>query len=46
MRPHGKKLFAQKCLLCHNADRDAGNKIGPNLFGVVGRPAGSIAGFN
>jgi cytochrome c len=43
---HGKELFSAKCTLCHNADRDAGNKIGPNLFGVVGRPSGSMAGFS
>ncbi len=42
---HGKELFSAKCTVCHNADRDAGNKIGPNLFGVV-RPSGSIIGFS
>jgi len=43
---HGKELFTQKCTVCHNAGKDAGNKIGPNLFGVIGRPAGSVASFN
>jgi cytochrome c len=43
---HGKALFTANCSVCHNADKDGGNKIGPNLFGVVGRPAGSHPGFN
>jgi cytochrome c len=43
---HGKELFGAKCTVCHNAEEDAGNKIGPNLYGVVGRPSGSIAGFS
>ena len=43
---HGKELFSEKCTLCHTADKGAGNRIGPNLFGVVGRPAGSLTGFS
>jgi cytochrome c len=43
---HGKVLFTANCSVCHNADKDGANKIGPNLFGVVGRPAGSHPGFN
>ena len=40
----GKLVFAQ-CAVCHKIDKAGGNGIGPNLFGVVGRPAGSVAGF-
>lgn len=47
---HGLQLFRQTCGVCHlalrNATRnDAATKIGPNLFGVVGRRAGSVMGF-
>lgn len=43
---HGKKLFAAKCAICHNADKGGANKIGPNLYGVVGRASGSGSGFS
>lgn len=40
----GKVVFA-KCLLCHY--NEAGKtKIGPTLFGVVGRPSGSVEGYS
>ena len=32
-----------KCVLCHAKDKT--NGIGPGLFGVVGRHAGSVPGF-
>ena len=32
-----------KCVLCHAKDK--ANGIGPGLFGVVGRHAGSVQGF-
>ena len=38
----GAREFA-KCALCHA--RDKTNGIGPGLFGVIGRHAGSIPGF-
>ncbi|WP_274427391.1 c-type cytochrome [Chelativorans sp. YIM 93263] len=40
----GKKLFA-RCAACHNAET-TGNKVGPHLMGVIGRPAGSLDGYN
>jgi cytochrome c len=43
---HGKALFTANCSVCHNADKDGANKIGPNLYGVIGRPAGTHPGFN
>ena len=37
---------AKECELCHNLGKGQGNKIGPDLYGVVGRPVASEAGFN
>lgn len=35
----------RKCASCHNFEQGAGNKQGPELFGVVGRVIGSHEGF-
>ena len=40
----GEQLF-KKCASCHSADKGAGNKVGPNLFGVVGRPIAHLGDF-
>jgi cytochrome c len=40
----GKAVFA-RCAICHKVAKDAGNGLGPNLFGVVGRKSASLAGF-
>jgi cytochrome c len=37
---------AKECELCHNLGKGQGAKIGPDLYGVVGRPVASEAGFN
>ena len=37
---------AKVCQACHNLTKGAGPKIGPDLWDVVGRPKGSIAGFS
>jgi len=36
---------AKICATCHNFDKGGGAKIGPDLWGVVGRPVASAAGF-
>jgi cytochrome c len=41
----GEKIFKAQCGICH-AVAAGQNRIGPTLFGVVGRPAGSVPGFN
>ncbi|MDN3273571.1 cytochrome c oxidase assembly protein [Frankia sp. RB7] len=40
---HGQELFSQRCSACHALDK---NMTGPMLGGVVGRAAGSVAGYN
>lgn len=36
---------AKKCASCHNIAKGAAAKVGPNLYGVVGRAKGAMAGF-
>ena len=40
----GAKVF-KKCAACHSIAEDGGNKIGPALWGVLGKPAGSIPDY-
>lgn len=46
----GEKLVAKRCKACHMiVDGDnvilKGGKVGPNLWGIVGRPTGAEDGF-
>ena len=38
----GAKIF-KKCAACHSISKGGGNKIGPALWGVIGRKAGAVA---
>jgi len=40
----GKKVF-KKCAACHSINQGGKNKIGPALYSVVGRAAGSVSGY-
>ena len=40
----GAKIF-KKCAACHSINEGGGNKIGPALWGVLGRSAGSAPGY-
>ncbi|HEY1735010.1 MAG TPA: cytochrome c family protein [Methylovirgula sp.] len=44
--PKRGEADTRPCQACHNFEKGAGVKIGPPLYGVVGRPKGSIAGFD
>jgi cytochrome c len=41
----GKAAFVRQCAICHTVEKDGPNRFGPNLFGVLGRKAGSVPGF-
>ena len=41
---HGEKVF-KKCSACHQIASDGKNMIGPNLWSVIGRTAGSISDY-
>ena len=40
----GEQVF-KKCAACHNADQGGANALGPNLWGVVGKPHAAHPGF-
>ena len=40
----GAKVF-KKCAACHSINKDGANKIGPALWGVIGREAGAVSEY-
>jgi cytochrome c len=40
----GKTIFKQ-CQTCH-VNEEGKNKVGPSLYGVIGRTAGTVEGYN
>jgi cytochrome c len=41
----GAAAFVRQCALCHTKGRGEPNRFGPNLFGMIDRQAGSVAGY-
>lgn len=41
---YGRNL-AMQCRACHSFEEDAAGPLGPNLYGLFGRPAGSVDGY-
>jgi cytochrome c len=37
---------AKQCQACHTFEKGGPNRVGPNLWGIVGRQRASVAGFN
>ncbi|HEX8469743.1 MAG TPA: cytochrome c family protein, partial [Brevundimonas sp.] len=42
---NGARIFA-RCRACHSVTPNGPNMTGPNLYGVIGRVAGTHPGFN
>jgi cytochrome c len=42
----GKPAFVRQCAICHSVEKDGPNRFGPNLFGILHRKAGTVAGFD
>lgn len=41
----GKQVAAKHCIVCHTFEKGGKMVYGPNLFDIVGKPAGAIKGY-
>ena len=41
----GQAVFATECAACHSTTRNGPAVLGPTLFGISGRPAGTVRGY-
>jgi cytochrome c len=41
----GQQVFNNACRTCHTI-KEGDNRLGPNLYGIVGRKAGSLPNYN
>jgi cytochrome c len=43
---NGERQFVRKCSICHTLEPDSRRRAGPTLYGLFGRPAGSVPGYS
>jgi cytochrome c len=43
--PKAGEVVFKKCTACHSGDNGGANKVGPNLWNIVNRPAAAHEGF-
>lgn len=41
----GEAVFRQRCQMCHSQKKGGPNRLGPDLFDIMGKKAGEKAGF-
>ncbi|MSO70736.1 MAG: c-type cytochrome [Alphaproteobacteria bacterium] len=41
----GRRVFV-RCVACHQVNANGSHTVGPNLYRVVGRKAGTVAGYD
>lgn len=41
----GKVLFMRMCAMCHTDDKNGKHRVGPNLFGIMGKTCGSTYSY-
>ena len=42
---HGEKVFKKKCISCHTIAKGEKNKVGPAIFGILGKKSGSVSNY-
>ncbi|MFK7943735.1 MAG: c-type cytochrome [Paracoccaceae bacterium] len=43
---NGERQFARKCSICHTLTPDGARRAGPSLYGLFGRPAGTLTDYS
>jgi cytochrome c len=42
---NGERQFVRKCSVCHSLTPESGRRAGPTLYGLFGRPAGTVEDY-
>jgi len=43
---NGERQFKRKCSICHTVSKGSARRAGPSLYGLFGRPAGSVKDYS